>query len=263
MLGGVVKLQLPGNGAGFFWRKRFVEGGCFVGVQVVQNNPNHFGVRVAFNDVPHGVSKIDFGAALHDQHIPPAPLRFADHHQIAHAVTLVLGVLTRRLARLGRGPRLGGLGIAAAFYVVVGILWLLGSTVARATLHPATPVGWILLGGVPILVLGEIVEQYKLGGVETLALGPLIHEAVEPLALDYRVPVPSAQVKSACLLAGLCARGVTRVVEPEATRDHTENMLRHFGAVVDVAEEGEGRVIELLGQRVPVSRRIEPALDGP
>ncbi|MGC8476229.1 MAG: 3-phosphoshikimate 1-carboxyvinyltransferase [Acetobacteraceae bacterium] len=68
------------------------------------------------------------------------------------------------------------------------------------------------------------------------------------LPLEYTVPVPSAQVKSALLLAGLNARGTTRVVEPEATRDHTENMLRHFGATVAVASEGAGRVIELGGQ---------------
>jgi 3-phosphoshikimate 1-carboxyvinyltransferase len=55
-------------------------------------------------------------------------------------------------------------------------------------------------------------------------------------------------VKSACLLAGLCARGITRVIEPEATRDHTENMLRHFGATVRVTPDGLGRVIELTGQ---------------
>jgi 3-phosphoshikimate 1-carboxyvinyltransferase len=75
-----------------------------------------------------------------------------------------------------------------------------------------------------------------------------VEGAADPLPLDYQVPVPSAQVKSACLLAGLCARGVTRVVEPEATRDHTENMLRHFGAVVHVEATGHGRVIELVGQ---------------
>ncbi len=75
-----------------------------------------------------------------------------------------------------------------------------------------------------------------------------VEGAAEPLPLDYRVPVPSAQVKSACLLAGLCARGVTRVIEAEATRDHTENMLRHFGATVAVTAEGGGRVIELTGQ---------------
>jgi 3-phosphoshikimate 1-carboxyvinyltransferase len=75
-----------------------------------------------------------------------------------------------------------------------------------------------------------------------------VEGAADPLPLDYRVPVPSAQVKSACLLAGLCARGITRVLEPEATRDHTENMLRHFGATVQVGIEGLGRVIELTGQ---------------
>lgn len=75
-----------------------------------------------------------------------------------------------------------------------------------------------------------------------------VRGAVDPLPLDYRLPVASAQVKSACLLAGLCARGTTRVAEPEPTRDHTENMLRHFGATVQVAQEGEGRVIELEGQ---------------
>jgi 3-phosphoshikimate 1-carboxyvinyltransferase len=75
-----------------------------------------------------------------------------------------------------------------------------------------------------------------------------VRGASDPRPLDYRVPVPSAQVKSACLLAGLCASGVTRVVEPEATRDHTENMLRHFGARVAVAPEGHGRAIELTGR---------------
>ncbi|WP_431283683.1 3-phosphoshikimate 1-carboxyvinyltransferase [Humitalea sp. 24SJ18S-53] len=76
-----------------------------------------------------------------------------------------------------------------------------------------------------------------------------IEGAADPMPLDYRLPVASAQVKSAVLLAGLCARGTTRVVEPEATRDHSENMLRHFGATVRVAAEGaHGRVIELDGQ---------------
>jgi 3-phosphoshikimate 1-carboxyvinyltransferase len=75
-----------------------------------------------------------------------------------------------------------------------------------------------------------------------------VEGAADPLPLDYTLPVASAQVKSACLLAGLSARGITRVVEHEATRDHTENMLRHFGATVRVAVQGHGRVIELDGQ---------------
>jgi 3-phosphoshikimate 1-carboxyvinyltransferase len=71
---------------------------------------------------------------------------------------------------------------------------------------------------------------------------------VEALPLDYRVPVPSAQVKSACLLCGLNAPGITRIEEPEATRDHSENMLRHFGATVEVEPAGRGRIITLQGQ---------------
>jgi 3-phosphoshikimate 1-carboxyvinyltransferase len=77
-----------------------------------------------------------------------------------------------------------------------------------------------------------------------------VEGAAETRPLDYRLPVASAQVKSAVLLAGLNARGETRVAEPEATRDHTENMLRHFGATVSVETLGAGRLIRLQGQPV-------------
>lgn len=63
----------------------------------------------------------------------------------------------------------------------------------------------------------------------------------------YVLPMASAQVKSAVLLAGLNASGETVVVEPEATRDHTERMLRAFGASVDVTDASEGRTIRLQG----------------
>ncbi len=75
-----------------------------------------------------------------------------------------------------------------------------------------------------------------------------VRGAADPLPLDYTLPVASAQVKSACLLAGLCARGTTRVTEPEPTRDHTENMLRHFGATVRVQDTPAGRMAEVEGQ---------------
>jgi 3-phosphoshikimate 1-carboxyvinyltransferase len=65
--------------------------------------------------------------------------------------------------------------------------------------------------------------------------------------IAYRLPEPSAQVKSAVLLAGLHADGGAEVIEPEATRDHTERMLRAFGAQVEVTEEGAGRRIVLPG----------------
>ena len=72
--------------------------------------------------------------------------------------------------------------------------------------------------------------------------------AADPVPVRYTLPVASAQVKSAVLLAGLNAPGETVVVEPEATRDHTERMLRGFGAELAVAETAEGRVITLTGQ---------------
>ncbi len=73
--------------------------------------------------------------------------------------------------------------------------------------------------------------------------------AAEPLPIAYRLPVPSAQIKSAVLLAGLNAPGETRVIETRPTRDHSERMLRHFGAVVAVETTGDGgREIALAGQ---------------
>jgi len=64
----------------------------------------------------------------------------------------------------------------------------------------------------------------------------------------YASPVPSAQVKSAVLLAGLNARGETTVIEQEATRDHSERMLRGFGAQVETEVTAEGRIITLQGE---------------
>ncbi|MBF9035412.1 3-phosphoshikimate 1-carboxyvinyltransferase [Rhodobacterales bacterium HKCCE2091] len=72
--------------------------------------------------------------------------------------------------------------------------------------------------------------------------------AADPLPVRYATPVPSAQVKSAVLLAGLNAPGETVVIEAEATRDHTERMLRGFGAEVSTEVTPEGRVITLTGQ---------------
>ena len=72
--------------------------------------------------------------------------------------------------------------------------------------------------------------------------------AAEPTPVRYMVPVPSAQVKSAVLLAGLNAPGKTVVIEKEATRDHSERMLAGFGAEITVEDSEEGRVITLTGR---------------
>ena len=76
-----------------------------------------------------------------------------------------------------------------------------------------------------------------------------LHGARNPIPIEYEVPVPSAQLKSAVLLAGLAAPGATTVIEKEATRDHTEKMLKHFGASVRVSAIGaHGRRITIEGQ---------------
>lgn len=95
------------------------------------------------------------------------------------------------------------------------------------------------------------------GGLMPLA----VIGAPQPLPISYRLPVPSAQVKSAILLAALNTPGRTTVIEPEATRDHSERMLRHFGAEITVTDTAEGRVITLEGQPELTARDITVPAD--
>ena len=100
----------------------------------------------------------------------------------------------------------------------------------------------------------RILDPLRLMGAQVLSEAeggrcPIVLKgAREPAPIVYRTPVASAQIKSAVLLAGLNAPGVTTVIESEASRDHTEKMLAHFGAEVAVAPEGEGRRITLVGR---------------
>jgi len=97
----------------------------------------------------------------------------------------------------------------------------------------------------PLLLMGARPVQVSDGGRLPLALAG----ARDPVPIVYRTPVPSAQIKSAVLLAGLAAPGATTVIEQEASRDHTERLLAHFGAEVTVEPEGEhGRKITLKGE---------------
>jgi 3-phosphoshikimate 1-carboxyvinyltransferase len=85
--------------------------------------------------------------------------------------------------------------------------------------------------------------------------------AAEPVPISYRLPVASAQVKSAVLLAGLNTPGETTVIEPEPTRDHTELMLRHFGVEVRVEMTNDGRRTTIVGQPEITGRRIAVPAD--
>jgi 3-phosphoshikimate 1-carboxyvinyltransferase len=101
----------------------------------------------------------------------------------------------------------------------------------------------------------RVLDPLELMGARVGASGPggrlplTLHGARDPLPILYRTPVASAQIKSAVLLAGLAAPGVTTVIETEASRDHTELMLKHFGAqIVSTPEGRHGRSIALIGQ---------------
>ncbi len=74
-----------------------------------------------------------------------------------------------------------------------------------------------------------------------------VEGAAEPMPIEYEMPVASAQVKSAILLAALNTPGTTTVIEKQPTRDHTERMLRHFGVDVAVEEASFGLAISVTG----------------
>jgi 3-phosphoshikimate 1-carboxyvinyltransferase len=97
----------------------------------------------------------------------------------------------------------------------------------------------------PLRLVGAEVVDSAPGGRVPLTL----RGALDALPITYATPVPSAQVKSAVLLAGLNAPGLTTVIEREPTRDHTEKMLAGFGADVRVEADGaHGRRITLAGR---------------
>ena len=100
--------------------------------------------------------------------------------------------------------------------------------------------------------MGRVLNPLGLMGAKWLSRAgerlPLTLSGGHLTAIRYVLPMASAQVKSAVLLAGLNAAGDTVVLEPEATRDHTERMLRAFGAIVEVSDEASGgRLIKLAG----------------
>lgn len=101
--------------------------------------------------------------------------------------------------------------------------------------------------------MNRVADPLRLTGAEITTrkdglLPLMVRGATEPVPIEYRTPVASAQVKSAVLLAGLNAAGHTTVIERRATRDHTERMLRHFGAEVKIVQTDDGTAITVTGQ---------------
>ncbi len=118
--------------------------------------------------------------------------------------------------------------------------------------HPitATFTGDASLSGRPMCRVIEPLS--KMGADITASPGgrlPLMIRGLNPaVPIEYILPVASAQVKSAVLLAGLNTPGITRVIEPVPTRDHSERMLRGFGAELSVEETAKGRIISVTGE---------------
>ena len=100
--------------------------------------------------------------------------------------------------------------------------------------------------------MGRVIDPLStMGASFTASPGgtlPLVMKGLQPaVPINYTLPVASAQVKSAVLLAGLNTPGTTTVIEPVPTRDHTERMLRGFGVDVQVEEAGGERIIKING----------------
>ncbi|WP_066798914.1 3-phosphoshikimate 1-carboxyvinyltransferase [Sphingomonas soli] len=101
--------------------------------------------------------------------------------------------------------------------------------------------------------MGRVIEPLSQMGADITASPggrlPLMVRGMNPaVPIAYTLPVASAQVKSAVLLAGLNTPGITRVIEPVPTRDHSERMLRGFGAELTVEDSPEGKVISITGE---------------
>lgn len=115
--------------------------------------------------------------------------------------------------------------------------------------------------------MGRVLGPLRQMGAEVVARAgdrlPLsVRGAERPVPITYRLPVPSAQVKSAILLAALNTPGTTTVIEPVATRDHTERMLEGFGAKLDISEDADGaRVIRITGPVTLSPQRVEVPAD--
>jgi len=109
--------------------------------------------------------------------------------------------------------------------------------------------------------MGRIAEPVELMGAKVIArdggrMPLLLIGARFPQPITYPLPVPSAQIKSAVLLAGLNTPGHTTVIETRPSRDHTELMLRHFGAELEVTDTDETRVITLVGEPELTARDV-------
>jgi len=174
------------------------------------------------------------------------------------ATAAALRAMGADVKRLGEGEwRVHGVGVGALLQPGQALDMGNSGTSTRLLMglvasHPitATFIGDASLSGRP---MGRVIEPLSQMGADFSASPgnrlPLMLRGASPaVPIEYRLPVASAQVKSAVLLAGLNTPGITTVIEPVATRDHSERMLRGFGADLTVEEHGGERVIRIVGE---------------
>ncbi len=175
------------------------------------------------------------------------------------ATAAAMRAMGATVERLGDGEwRINGVGVGALLQPQAALDMGNSGTSTRLLMglvasHPITAsfVGDASLSKRP---MGRVMDPLKLMGADfTPSPGgtlPLMMRGAQPaVPIEYRLPVASAQVKSAILLAALNTPGVTTVIEPVPTRDHSERMLKGFGADLTVDVEADGtRVIRLRGE---------------
>ncbi|MGU3315715.1 3-phosphoshikimate 1-carboxyvinyltransferase [Sphingomonas sp. M6A6_1c] len=174
------------------------------------------------------------------------------------ATAAALRAMGATIERTGDGAwRVDGVGVGGLLQPATALEMGNSGTSTRLLMglvasHPitATFTGDASLSGRP---MGRVIEPLSQMGADVTASPggklPLMLRGMCPaVPITYTLPVASAQVKSAVLLAGLNTPGITRVIEPVATRDHSERMLRGFGADLTIEDGPEGRIIAIHGE---------------
>lgn len=169
-----------------------------------------------------------------------AQIEWNDDGANEHRVWKVQGVGVGSLLEPKRALEMGNSGTSTRL-----LMGLVASHAIRATFT-----GDASLSGRP---MNRVIEPLARMGaqIEASAGGTLplmMRGALPAVPITYRLPVASAQVKSAVLLAGLNTPGITSVIEPVPTRDHTERMLAGFGAKLETGEEAGARIIRINGE---------------
>ncbi len=222
--------------------RRFVARGPLSGEMTVPGDKSISHRALMFSALAVGTSRIEGLLEGEDVLATAAALRAmgATITRLADGIWEVSGVGVGGLLQPAQALDMGNSGTSTRL--------LMGLVASHAI--TATFIGDASLSARP---MGRVIEPLaQMGADITASPGgrlPLMVRGICPaVPISYTLPVASAQVKSAVLLAGLNTPGITRVIEPIATRDHSERMLQGFGAGLRVEETNQGRIISITGE---------------